>query len=92
LYDAIGKLECALWVPDSKANADYRANINIRIMRGKDYTRGMRLPCVLPEEPDVEKGSNNKAFQEPFGVEGHTQDALFIIPFAPNIIVNVHAL
>jgi len=62
------------------------------MMKGRDYTRGMRLPCLLAEEPDVEKGGNYKAFQEPFGVECHTEDVLIIEPSAPNIIVSVHAL
>ena len=92
MYDATGELECTLWVPNSKVNADYRANISIRIVKGKDYTRRMRLPCLLLQEPDVEKGSDYKAFQERFGVGGHTQYFLFIIPSAPNKIVSVHAL
>lgn len=62
------------------------------MMKGKDYTRRMRLPCLLVEEPNVEKGGNYKAFQEPFGVEGDTENVLIIKPFAPNIIVSVHTL
>lgn len=79
-------------VPDSKVNADYRASISFGIMNGKDYTRGMCLPCLLPEEPNVEKSGNYEAFQVPFGVESHTQSVLFIIPSAPDHIMNVHTL
>lgn len=52
----------------------------------------MRLPRLLLEEPDVEESGNQKALQEPFGVERHAQDVLIIIPFAPDKIVSVHAL
>jgi len=62
------------------------------MVKGRDYTRRMRLPCLLAKEPDVEKGGNYKALQEPFGVEGDTEDVLIIKPFTPNIIVSVHAL
>jgi len=52
----------------------------------------MRLPRLLLEEPDVEKGSNQEALQLRFGVGGHTQDVLIIVPFAPHKIVGVNAL
>jgi len=52
----------------------------------------VRLPRLLLEEPDVEKGSNQEALQLRIGVEGHTQDVLIIVPFAPDKIVGVHAL
>lgn len=52
----------------------------------------MRLPCLLAEKPEVEKGGNYKTFQEPFGVEADTEDVLIIKPFTPKIIVGVHAL
>lgn len=61
-------------------------------MKGEDFTRGVRLPRLLLEEPNVKEGGNQKAFQESFGMECHTQDVLIIIPFAPDEIVGVHAL
>lgn len=62
------------------------------MVKGRDYTRRMRLPCLLAEKPEVEKGGNYKTFQEPFGVEADTEDVLIIKPFTPKIIVGVHAL
>lgn len=52
----------------------------------------MHLPRLLLEEPNVEEGGNQEAFQEPFRGVGHAQDVLVIIPFSPNKIVSVHAL
>lgn len=53
---------------------------------------GARLPRLLLEEPNVEKGSNQETLQEPFGSVGHAQNVLVIIPFAPDEIVGVHTL
>lgn len=33
---------------------------------GNEYSWGMRLPCLLLVEPNIEQGGNYEAFQETF--------------------------